>query len=136
MHELAVCQALIGQVESIAHRESAARITAIHLAIGPLSGIEAELLRRAWPLAAAGTVAEQAQLLLTAAAIRVRCSTCGEESAAIANRLVCGHCGDWRTRLLSGDEMLLTRVELERSPAGLAEQSDPLSAATEGSGHV
>jgi hydrogenase nickel incorporation protein HypA/HybF len=29
------------------------------------------------------------------------------------NRLVCGACGDWRTDLAAGDEMLLLSVELD-----------------------
>ena len=33
---------------------------------------------------------------------------------ATANRLVCGSCGDYRTQLVSGDELLLASLELER----------------------
>ena len=40
MHELSVCQALIGQVEVIAEEENAAQVVTIHLGIGPLSGVE------------------------------------------------------------------------------------------------
>lgn len=29
------------------------------------------------------------------------------------NRLLCGACGDWHTRIISGDELLLESVELE-----------------------
>ena len=43
---------------------------------------------------------------------RVRCRSCGAESAAEPNNLVCTACGDWRTELVSGDEMLLAQVEL------------------------
>lgn len=132
MHELSVCQALIGQVESIARAESAARVTAIHLAIGPLSGVEPELLRRAWPLAAGATIAEDAELLIEESAIRVECSVCGAETEAKANRLLCGECGDWRTRMISGEEMLLTRLELERT--GAVQEKD--GATTEDSRHV
>lgn len=133
MHELSVCQALIGQVEDIARRESAARVTAIHLAIGPLSGVEPELLRRAWPLAAGATIAEEAELLIDEAPVRVECSVCGSETDARANRLLCGECGDWRTRVVSGEEMLLTRLELERT--GAVQQGDT-GATTEDSRHV
>lgn len=114
MHELAVCQGLMNQVEQIAQRESAERITRILLNIGPLSGVEPQLLAEAFPIAAAGTVAEDAELVIDQLPIRVRCLTCGEESDASANRLLCGACGDYRTQLLSGDEMLLVSVELER----------------------
>ena len=44
MHELAVCQGLMGQVEQIAARENAERVTLIRLQIGPLSGVEPQLL--------------------------------------------------------------------------------------------
>jgi hydrogenase nickel incorporation protein HypA/HybF len=42
----------------------------------------------------------------------VRCEACGVETAATPSRLVCGRCGDWHTRMVSGDEMLLASVEL------------------------
>jgi len=42
----------------------------------------------------------------------VRCESCGAETVAEPNKLVCGTCGDWHTRLLSGEEMLLASVEL------------------------
>lgn len=135
MHELSVCQALIGQVETIARRESAGRVTAIHLAIGPLSGVEPGLLRRAWPLACGNTVAAEAELLIEEAGIRVACSVCGAETGATANRLLCGECGDWRTRLVSGDELVLTRLELERADT-VQQDTRPETAAMEDSGHV
>lgn len=114
MHELAVCQGLMSQVEQVASREHAERVTLIRLRIGPLSGVEPQLLADAFPIAAAGTVAEEAELVIDAQPVKVRCLSCGEESAATANRLLCAACGDFRTRLVSGDEMLLMSVELER----------------------
>ena len=41
MHELAVCQALIEQVERVARDNAARRILSITVSVGPLSGIEA-----------------------------------------------------------------------------------------------
>ena len=114
MHELAVCQGLMSQVEQIAAREQAECVTLIRLSVGPLSGVEPQLLEDAFPIAAAGTVAEGATLQIDRLGVRVKCLTCGEESDATANRLLCGACGDYRTQLLSGDEMLLMSVELER----------------------
>ena len=114
MHELAVCQGLMRQVDRIAAREGAEQVTLIRLSIGPLSGVEPQLLRDAFPIAAAGSVAAAAELQIESQAVRVRCLSCGAESEAQANRLVCGECGDYRTQLLSGDELLLTSLELER----------------------
>jgi hydrogenase nickel incorporation protein HypA/HybF len=114
MHELSVCQALIRELDMLARRESARRITRVVVRIGPLCGIEPQLLRQAYPLASAGTMAADAELILENLPIRVQCESCGAESEAAVNRLVCGVCGDYHTRLLSGDEMLLAHVEIER----------------------
>lgn len=112
MHELAVCQSLLRQVERVAMQHGADEVASIHLSIGPLSGIEVPLLAQAFTIARAGTLAEGAELITTPKEVRVRCARCDQESAVTANRLVCVHCGDWRTQLVSGDEMELTRVEI------------------------
>ncbi|NOR36580.1 MAG: hydrogenase nickel incorporation protein HypA [Woeseiaceae bacterium] len=112
MHELAVCQALIGQVTDVAQDNKASTVSDIYVSVGPLSGVEAPLLQNAFPIAAAGTVANAATLHLDATPIRVHCEECGAESEVKMNRLVCKECGDWRTTLISGDELLLQRVVL------------------------
>jgi len=112
MHELAVSQALLAEVTAVARSREARAVTDIHVGIGPLSGVEADLLADAFPIAAAGTIADKAVLHLRRTAITVRCGECGEETEARASRLVCAVCGAWRTSLVSGDELLLERVEL------------------------
>ncbi|WP_295887109.1 hydrogenase maturation nickel metallochaperone HypA [uncultured Thiohalocapsa sp.] len=112
MHELSVCQSLLDQVQRIAADHGAERVERILLRIGPLSGVEAPLLRNAFPLAAAGTIAEEAVLDIEPAPVRVHCVTCGAETDATPNRLLCGACGDWHTRLVSGDELLLANLEM------------------------
>lgn len=114
MHEMAICQALLKQLDEIAARENASEITRILVRVGPLSGIVPELLTQAFSIARAGTIAAHAQLVTEDQAIRVRCLTCGAETAASPNKLICASCGDYRTQLLSGDELLLASVELNR----------------------
>ena len=116
MHELAICQALINQIESIAAERNASRAVSIVIGMGPLSGVEAQLLEHAYPVASAGSVAEGAELVIEKLPVRVRCSQCDKESDALPNTLLCKHCGDWRTTLVSGDELMLMSVELETSP--------------------
>ena len=100
------------QVVQIALEQQATRVAEIILQIGPLSGVEPHLLERAFLLVSAGTLAEHSTLEIKPQAIEVECSKCGQQTPAISNRLVCGACGDWKTRLISGDEMLLESVEL------------------------
>ena len=117
MHELSVCQALVGQLETLAREQRAVRVLNVLVGIGPLAGVEPALLSQAFPLAAAGTVAQDAELTIEDRPVRVHCLQCGRDSDASVNRLLCGHCGDWRTELLSGDEMLLVQVEFMRERA-------------------
>jgi len=112
MHELSVCQALLDQVQNVAASHGARSVSRIVLRIGPLAGVEPQLLQQAFPIARAGTVATNAVLEIEDLPIRVRCERCGAETDAAANRLLCGRCGDWHTKLLSGDELMLASVEL------------------------
>jgi hydrogenase nickel incorporation protein HypA/HybF len=113
MHELAICQALIEQVQRVARDNAARRIVSITVSVGPLSGVEPQLLEHAYPLAAAGTVAEEARLVVVTVPVRVRCRSCRAESEAASNRLLCGRCNDWQVDVIAGEEMLLQRVEIE-----------------------
>lgn len=121
MHELSVCQALLRQVEDLARTRHALAVTRIVVHIGPLAGVEPGLLEQAYPIARAGTCAEAAELIVERSAVRVRCQCCGAESAVPANRLICPSCGDWRTQLIGGDELLLASVELVMDEVGTRE---------------
>ncbi len=112
MHELSVCLALVEQVQQLAADHGAHRVDRITLQIGPLSGVEPALIRHAFPLVVVDSIAAQAELIIESIPIRVHCRECGSETEATTNRLLCGVCGGYQTRLLSGNEMLLANLEL------------------------
>jgi hydrogenase nickel incorporation protein HypA/HybF len=112
VHEFSVCQGLLTQVEQVVAQHGARGVAAIRLQIGPLSGVEPHLLEQAFPLASAGSCAEGAELTWESLPLRVHCRSCGAESEAAPNRLLCAACGDWQTTLISGDELLLASLEL------------------------
>ena len=112
MHELSICRALLKQAEAVARQRQARAIDVIRLHIGPLSGVEAALLEQVFPLARRGTLASEARLVIRRAPVRVHCAQCDSETEATVNCLVCAQCGNWRTRLVSGNEMILESVGL------------------------
>jgi len=118
MHELSICLALLDQVQSIANEHGATTVERILIRLGPLSGVEPSLLENAYPLAAAGTIAEFAVLDIELTEVRVQCQVCGAETVAAPNRLTCGRCGGYRTRVVSGEEMLLASLELATAAEG------------------
>lgn len=117
MHELAICQALIDQLQAIARQRNAERVVSVVVRIGPLAGVEPQLLRHAYSLASTGTLAEGSELVMESSALQVRCAECGAESQVPSNRLTCPVCGNWRTQVAAGDELLLASVELQRPAA-------------------
>lgn len=120
MHELAVCQALLEQVERAARAAGAATVARVVLRVGPLSGVEPALLARAFEVARAGGIAAAAELRVEPAPVRVRCRECRAEHDVPPNRLLCPGCGSWRTELRAGDELVLQRLEFVAAPAAAA----------------
>jgi hydrogenase nickel incorporation protein HypA/HybF len=112
MHEFSICQDLLMQVTALAAQHQAQSVSLIIVQMGPLGGVVPELLEQAFIIAKVATVAEQAELILETLPVRVRCQRCGAESEVVPNCLICKTCGNWQTQLISGDEMLLARVEL------------------------
>lgn len=112
MHELAVCQGLLKQVGQIAARHQAREVETIYLQVGPLSGVEPELLKAAFPCACSGTIASNARLVIHPMPVRVYCQSCETETEARPDRLLCASCGDTNTRLIGGDELLLESIEM------------------------
>lgn len=120
MHELSVCQALLRQVTDIAMDRGADVVEHITIEAGPLSGVEPALLARAFGILRASSVATARALLsIESPAVIIRCTSCSMESRTTPNRLVCPLCGEFRTRVVAGDELRLRRVELRipESPA-------------------
>ncbi len=112
MHELSLCRSLVDQACRVAERHGALRVRRVSLRLGPLSGAEPALMATAFPVAARRTLAEGARLEMLPCAIRVHCPACDRESEASATDLGCPRCGEWRTRLVAGDELLLESVGL------------------------
>ena len=120
MHEFSICRGLINQLERIAAGHGAHRVRSATLCVGPLCGVDAGLLRRAFAaLSASGSgtgPTAGAELYIDCPTPQVLCRDCGAESATSCQQLSCKHCGSPRTKLLSGDELLLLNLELETEP--------------------
>ena len=126
MHEMSICQGLMDQVERIAAEQGASRVDRIVLSIGPLSGVEPVLLRRAYEAACLQTVAENAEFEIETGSIEVECRCCGASGEAEVNRLLCPACGDWKVNLLKGDELLLMRLEVSGISTPTGDGGDPV----------
>jgi len=116
MDELAICESVLRQALAVAASQSVQRVARIALRIGPLAGVEPDLVRLAFPIVAVGTVCADAVLEIEVAPVEVRCRVCDATSAARPNRRLCATCGTWRVKLVSGDDLLLARIESNAAP--------------------
>lgn len=112
MHELSLCDDLLGQVVAIAAQNNAKSVESITVQFGALSGVEPILLESAFALIRVGTIAEQAELIMQPSPVIVLCHACGNQSETVANRLLCNACQSHETSLISGDELILASVAL------------------------
>jgi hydrogenase nickel incorporation protein HypA/HybF len=113
MHEYSIVSALVDQVEASARLHPDAFVTRVHVAIGELAGVDVGLLATAFETFRAKTVCDRAELAIEARPARWCCPKC---KAVIPRGAVlrCEACAA-PARLVSGDEIVLQRIELEQA---------------------
>jgi hydrogenase nickel incorporation protein HypA/HybF len=111
MHEYSIVQALLSQVEAEARKHNATVVERIELKIGELAGVEVDLLRTAFETFRDRSICARAQLEIEVVPAQWSCPTC-RELFAMGARLQCPDCLQ-PAQLLSGDEILLQRIEME-----------------------
>ncbi|MGQ9573678.1 MAG: hydrogenase maturation nickel metallochaperone HypA [Thermoguttaceae bacterium] len=114
MHEVAIAQALIQQVQSEVRQANAVGlVTRIALRIGRLSGVNADSLRFAFDLLAKGTTLEHARLEIAQPRAVCRCAACGARTQIDDLESCCPQCGAGEVTLEGGRDLLLESIELE-----------------------
>jgi len=111
MHEYSIVQALLERVESEAALRGARSVARLTVSIGELSGVEADLLAKAYETFRERTICERAELEIRPVGARWECPSCRTpfERGAL---LRCATC-DSPARLAAGDEIVLDRIEME-----------------------
>lgn len=114
MHELSIALDLIDTAEQEAERLGAARIIAIRLRVGALSGVVPSALRGAYELAREGTVLKKAKLIVDEVPIEIYCTRCGDRRGVVSlQALRCNECGTPADDVLRGRELELCGFDIE-----------------------
>lgn len=112
MHELSVAQGILDLVQDYVPADQAADVRAVTVRLGALSGIVADSLEFCFSAIVAGTPYGGASLAIERVASRARCNGCTREFEIDGLVFRCPHCDGSNIRLLSGDELQVTSVEL------------------------
>jgi hydrogenase nickel incorporation protein HypA/HybF len=114
MHELSIAMSMIEMASEEAARQGDARVSAVHLKLGPLSGVVKEALLFSYEVASQGTPLEGSRLVIEEVPIIVHCAECDKDRAIESiQRFCCPVCGTLTPTIVQGMELLVVALELE-----------------------
>jgi hydrogenase nickel incorporation protein HypA/HybF len=113
MHELSIAISIIEGAAEEAHRHGAGRVNAVHLKLGPLSGVAKDALLFSYELACEGTTLEGSRLIIEEIPATIFCSNCDVERALTSiQRMCCPVCGALAPQVAQGREIELVALEI------------------------
>ncbi len=113
MHERSLVHSLLKQVKQFSDQHEAESVDAVTVEIGPLSGVEAELVREAFEELASEHFTSCPLLHIDAVPLQVRCRSCGRASSVSGMSLKCPECASSRVHIIRGDEFRLIDVAMQ-----------------------
>ncbi len=113
MHEMSLCESLIGVIEDQASVHDYKRVRTVFLEIGSLACVEPEALRFSFDLVTRGTLAEGAALEIIKVTPQAWCFACGRTVTVQQRFNPCPDCGGYRLRLTGGDSLQIKQLEVD-----------------------
>ncbi|HYV36395.1 MAG TPA: hydrogenase maturation nickel metallochaperone HypA [Gemmataceae bacterium] len=114
MHELSIALNMIDVVTEEAAKHGGSCVKAIHLKLGPLSGVVKEALVGAFELARADSPLAATELVIEEMPILIRCPRCqGPRAIVSLYELACIECGTASAEVTQGRELEVTALEIE-----------------------
>lgn len=118
MHELSVCDAIVG---TTLQRAKGRPVTRVTVRIGHLRQVVPDALQFGWDVLTESTELHGCELLIEQVPATVRCRTCDAETTLDMPILMCGACESFDVELLSGEEFLIVSMEVGLPEMGLRE---------------
>lgn len=112
MHELSIAVSLVEQATAEARRLGEDRIVAVHIHLGPLSGVVKEALLTAYEMAREGTPLADSRLVIEETPILIECPNCQQQTEAESiQSLVCSVCSTPAVAIVGGRELEIIALE-------------------------
>jgi hydrogenase nickel incorporation protein HypA/HybF len=109
VHELSLSQS-IGQI--VQRHADGRAVQVVHLRVGQLRQVVPDSLRYCWDIVNEGTVCEGSVLDIDHVAASIACDECGATTVLHELRMVCASCDSSHVHVLTGEELLVTSIEL------------------------
>lgn len=119
MHELALCRSIYGIVDRARDER---QVRAVHLQVGQLRQVVPATLEYCWAMITEETPLGGSSLVIDHVPARLDCRACGEQTTVEhVLLLTCATCGSGDVSLHTGEEFLVTSVDLAARPAPATE---------------
>jgi hydrogenase nickel incorporation protein HypA/HybF len=114
MHELSIAMSIVEVVEEESARQGDARVLAVHLKLGPLSGVVKEALLASFEMAREGTALDGCNLIIEEVPILIDCTNCGTTRPVVSiQEMSCSVCGAPADKVIHGRELEVSAIEIE-----------------------
>jgi hydrogenase nickel incorporation protein HypA/HybF len=112
MHELSIAMSIVEMAEEEAGSRRA-RVEAVHLRIGALSGVVKEALLSCYTMACEGTSIEGSRLVMDELPVVIFCAQCETEQPISSLQLFCcPQCGTPSGTIVQGKELEVVALEI------------------------
>jgi hydrogenase nickel incorporation protein HypA/HybF len=112
MHELSIAMSIVEIAEQEAKQRNA-RVSAVHLKLGMLSGVVKDALMFSYGVACDGTLLEGSNLVIEEVPVEVFCDRCqANRKLASAQWFACPECGTATPIVVHGKELEITGMEV------------------------
>jgi hydrogenase nickel incorporation protein HypA/HybF len=114
MHELSIALSILDLAAEEIERRGGGNVAAIHLRLGPLSGVVKESLLSAYDLAREGSSLPTAALVIEEVPLMIHCPACAaDRTPASIAQLYCPVCGTPAPQVVRGRELEVVALEIE-----------------------
>jgi hydrogenase nickel incorporation protein HypA/HybF len=114
MHELSIALSMIELATNEAARHGDVRLNALHVKLGPLSGVVKDALLFSYEVACRDTPLEGSQLVIEDVPAVIYCARCQmERELESIQRFCCSVCGELSADVVRGRELEFVAMEIE-----------------------
>lgn len=114
MHELSIAMSIVERVTEEIECRNGAKVSAIYIQLGHLSGVVKEALLFSFDMACEGTLLKGSRLVIEELPVVVYCSNChANQTLASIQMFACPLCNTPTAEIVQGKELDIVALEIE-----------------------
>jgi hydrogenase nickel incorporation protein HypA/HybF len=113
MHEMSLCEGVVGLIEDEAAREGFSRVKSVTLEIGVLGHVAPEAMEFCFEAVRRGTISQGARLIIERIPGSGWCLDCAKTVPLDERFGACPECGQRHVQMTAGDELRVRELEVE-----------------------